>query len=307
MHLGEVQIVARIGDTGHLIGHLRRVAQRLKARPVEVAAAVVRRDHIGGAAEAFDVDGVGTELLGDIRARDDRAGRAVAVAAAVIQAKRRGDQRCLEHLIDCDDIVEMRLGAQRAVGVVLDGDLGKHGLALLIGQAVLLEIRLRDQGEGAGRVAARLTHGIQAATDAEAAGTSVLELLCADRHGDVAHTALDGEAGVDEGNVASRAPVLIAGDGNTVHLQRVRHRRTRAVVGCVGVGKVRDLDVLRADAGVLERLEGRLNDEVLQAGVPALAKLGAAHANDRYIIFKPVMFKIHRYTVSLLSGRTFQK
>ena len=92
-----------------------------------------------------------------------------------------------------------------------------------------------------------------------------------------------------------------------MHLQSVRDRRAGAVVGRVGVGKVRNLNILRADAGILKSLKGRLDDQILQTGIPALAELGAAHADDRYIIFKTIMFKIHCYTVSLLSGRTFQK
>ena len=45
------------------------------------------------------------------------------------------------------------------------------------------------------------------------------------------------------------------------------------------------LDVLGADAGVFEGLEGRVDDHVLETLAPVLAELDASHPDDGHLVF----------------------
>src|SRR4029077_6715118 len=87
------------------------------------------------------------EAPGDFRSRDDGAGRAVRYAAAIEQAERFGDHRCVEALLLGDRLLQMSLGILRAVGMAFHGHMRDRALEVFFRDAVLAPIGARKLRE----------------------------------------------------------------------------------------------------------------------------------------------------------------
>ena len=73
-------------------------------------------------AEGVDLDGRVVEVGGEVTVRDDDDGRPVARSVAVVEAQRRGDHARREIVLHRHRVGVDRLGVQRGVGAVVDGD-----------------------------------------------------------------------------------------------------------------------------------------------------------------------------------------
>ena len=72
--------------------------------------------------------------------------------------------------------------------MILDIDLRKRGLDIVIGVTVLLAISFSDQSEGTWRITSCLTNRIQATSDTHTGIAFVLEIFGTDGHGDITNS-----------------------------------------------------------------------------------------------------------------------
>src|SRR3546814_12106753 len=98
---------------------------------MEIAAVPARRLHFPsvrcGKLQGLDRDDVLlTQTAGDFGSRHDRAGRAVADAAAVEEPERLGDHRRVQHLLTRHFAAKMGLGILRPVRLPLHKETGKE-------------------------------------------------------------------------------------------------------------------------------------------------------------------------------------
>ena len=222
--------------------------------------------------------------LGDVGRGDDGAGGAVAHAAAVVEAERLGHRRGIEHGVDGDLVAQVRLGVLGAVVVALDGDV-RHGVLEVLGvDLVLGAIGGGELGEAPRCRGVGVDHVVERPAPAlrQAAVAGVLELLHAHGERDV------GGAG---GHRVDRAAERLGAAGAVVlhprhrdegqpqrHRQRGRRLADVLLLDCGG--EPRGVDLLGVDAGVGDSLGVGLHHQVVGLLVPALAELGAAHAED---------------------------
>ena len=228
------------------------------------------------------------EAPGDLRRGDDGAGGAVGDAAAVVEAQGLGDHRRVQHGVDVDLVGEVRLGVAVAVVVALDRDVRHGPLQVLRRLAVLGAVGGGELGERAGRRQVRPPHGVERAAPAlrQAAVAGVLELLHAERQRDVGRAGGHGVDRAAERLGAAGAVVLHPRhrDVGQPQRHRQRHARLADVLLLDGRGEPRRLDLVLVDAGVGDGLLEGLHHQVVGLLVPALAELGAAHAEDRDLV-----------------------
>ena len=284
VHLDQAQLVAGLVDAGLRIGALGGDAGggEVAAVPgVVLRLETVRHRHL----QRLDGDHVLlAEAPGDLRRGDDGAGGAVAHPAAVEQAQRLGHRRCVEHGVDRDLVAQVRLGIARAVVVALDRDV-RHGALEVLGlDLVLGAVGGGELGEAAGRGSVRVGHVVEGPASAlrQAAVAGILELLDAECERNVGGAGRHGVDGAAEGLGAAGAVVLDARHRNERQPQRHRQRGCRLadVLLLDRRGKPGGVDLLGVDAGVGDGLGVGLHHQVVGLLVPALAELGAAHADD---------------------------
>jgi hypothetical protein len=132
---------------------------------------------IRGDAKALQIDGVLAEIPGPLCRSHDGTGGPIAVSAAIEDAQGPGNDRCVEHLFDRNPILEMGLGTETAIVVVLHFDLGERLPGLCFGEAVGLEVALRDQAKRARRRSPRFVDRMHAPARPQPRVPGVLELL----------------------------------------------------------------------------------------------------------------------------------
>src|SRR6266511_1372753 len=125
--LGDREAVVQLDDI--------HVGGRLAGLPVGAGRGTLGRHHprevallvhehgVGGRLAPEHPDGAGA-LARDLLGRQDHRGAAVGERTAVEELERVGDVGALEHHVDRDLLLELRLGVERAVAVVLDGHVG---------------------------------------------------------------------------------------------------------------------------------------------------------------------------------------
>src|SRR5262249_17536852 len=112
----------------------------------------------------------------------------------------------------------------------------------------------------------------------EPAPPGVAQLLEAERQDAVVDAGRDRHRRVPEGVHAGRTVVLDPRDRDVVALEIVAERR--AGEPALERPDPRRLDPVRLDAGVAERLERGLDDQILRGAVVVLPELAAAHPDD---------------------------
>ncbi len=227
---------------------------------------------------------VGLERARDLGCGDDRAGRAVADAAAVVQAQRRGDGHRLQHVFFGDRVAQVRLRVVLRVRVALHRDVGHRALQVGHRHAVLGGIgrgQLRERA-GRGGVGQPQVVGDAARAHRQAAVAGVLQLLDAEREHDVVGARGHGVGGATQRLGAGGAGVLDARGGDARQAQCTGQRAggLADVVLFEADAEPRGLDLLEADAGVEQSLVEGFEHQLVGAAVPALAEARATHAED---------------------------
>ena len=189
VHLGHRDLLARVGDAGLRV----RVAsgrRDLGERRVVVVGVGVARAVAGDERQRLDVDRLVRVLLRVFGPHDDRGGRAVGHARAVVHAEPAGHERRVADRLHRDFFAELRTRVAGAVVVVLPRDAGEHLAHLLVVDAVLLAVagRAHREHRGRGERAAGAVGRCLGRAD-EALVAAVLDLLDADRHRDVVRAA----------------------------------------------------------------------------------------------------------------------
>ena len=189
------------------------------------------------------------------------------------------------------------------VVVVLHGDGRQHvGHGLLV-DAVLLGVGRGDHGEHRGRgerprrAVARRVHGVQALEPA------VLDLLRPDRHGHVVGAGRHRVDGAAQGLGAGGAVVLDPGDGLVLQLEGAGQRD--AAHAALRRAEPVGVDVVLVDPGRGEGLGAGIDDQVVEALLPQLGELGAAHPDDGHLVADAV--RSHQDPPPARTGRAFQK
>ena len=197
------------------VGLLRGVDRRLPAQEVE--GRIVLRVGLERDGDGLHQHVVVAEALGQLALGEDGDRGAVGLRAAVVEAERPRDDRRVERLLDGDLLLQHRLRRQRAVVMVLHGDLGE----VLAAGAVGLEVARGAEREPAGRRHRQAAHagGLHARTG----DAAVLRLVEADHEHGVVEAAGDGEDAEAERVGAGGAVVLHHADRAAEELQRVGH------------------------------------------------------------------------------------
>src|SRR5213594_1064325 len=223
----------------------------------------------------------------------DCAPLSVGERCAVEQAERLRDPGRLQDRLERDFLLELSLGIQGAILVILHRD-GGH---LLPRRAVLVHV-------------SRGHHRVQAGERRPEDGLPLLvrggredlrgldladvrHLLRAAHDDDVVHPGRDGESGLEESYRAACAAAFDA-DRREVHVREARiigdEGRHMLLVDEFPRGHVADVhrvDVLRAELRVLDRLQPGLDPEVPEGAIPQLPELRLADADDRDVPHRP--------------------
>ena len=280
----ETELLTRALDAGLAVGTRGRDARR--GEIAAVPGVVLLLDAVGaGDLQRLDRDDVLlAEAAGDLRCGHDGRRRAVADAAAVVQAERIGDQRRVQHVGLGDGALQVRLWVLYAVGMALDRDVGHGALQLVAAHAMFGAVGRGKLSETAGRRKVRPPQrrrgaGVEAGQAAEA---GVLQLLDAQRQRDVAGTGRHGVDGRTEGVGARGAVVLDAAHRDVVEAQGLGQRQAGfADMDFVETGREPcGVDLLALDAGVGDRLLEGADHQFLGALVPVFAEAGATHAEN---------------------------
>ena len=198
--------------------------------------------------------------------------RAVRHQRAVGALQRTGDEGIFFALLAAELVAEilahLRIGIVDTVFVVLGGDHGERiGLV-----AVALEVGLRDLAEDAGETGRRLAilrqiGGLEQVLADLGAGRG-RHLFRADHQHDAGATGIDGADALPDGGGTGGAGIFDARRGleaqPIVGLQhQARCEILRRETG-VEMAEHDLVDIVRADAGVVERVNGDLGDQALQ-------------------------------------------
>ena len=299
MHLRDVNVAARVGNPGLLVDIPRRGDGGLPGEEIEVRIGL----RIGGQGDTdtFHEYRVCAETARQVAARDDGGGGAVGLGGAVVQGERPGYHAPLERLVHGDLFLQHALGRQRAIVVVLHGDLCQF----LAPRAVGLEVACTAQRKpacGRHRQAARAIH-----MHAGAGHAAILGLVKPDHEHRIVHPGGYHRHAVTKRIRAGSAVVLHERHGPVEQLQRLgdlrgtprgidraAHHRVDAGMGIV-------------DAGVGVGLVRRLDDHVLGALVPVLAELAAAHADDGDLVADRLAHDAPPAPTASRTGLLFQK
>jgi hypothetical protein len=244
-------------------------------------ALLVQEHGVGGRVRAEHPDGAAV-AAGHVLGGEHEGGAPVGEGAAVEELQRIGHVGALEHGLERDLFLELRLGVQHAVAVVLDRHVGH----LLLGGAVLVHVRPRDQREdaGEGEAGGLLEGGVGAVGEELGGGLGrhVQHALGAADQDHVRDAARDLHHRVAEGGVAGRAGVLEPGGGDGGQPEQGRGERAHVELplglASGDVAEVERLDGARGDLGVGDGVGGG-GREQLGAGPIVLAKLGDAHSD----------------------------
>src|SRR2546428_5015445 len=144
VHLGDVDLLPRIGDTGLRVRLPGRVLRRLPAQEVEVG--VLLRVGRERDRDRADEDEVVAMPLRQLAPGEDRRRGAVGLRGAVVEAEGPRDHAGAQRLLDGDLALQHRLRRERAVVVILHRDAGQ----VLAAGAEGLEVAGRDVREPAG-------------------------------------------------------------------------------------------------------------------------------------------------------------
>src|SRR2546427_6389288 len=256
-------------------------------------AAIVEREEVARLAGAREANRRGGELAGFLHlAQDDRRG-SVGERCAVEQAERLRDPGRLQDRLERDFLLELSLGIQGAILVILHRD-GGH---LLPRRAVLVHVSPGHHRVQAGErrpedgLPLLVRGGREDLRGLDLA--DVRHLLRAAHDDDVVHPGRDGESGLEESYRAARAAALDA-DRREVHVREARiigdEGRHMLLVDEFPRGHVADVhrvDVLRAELGVLDRLQPGLDPEVPEGAIPQLPELRLPDADDRDVPHRP--------------------
>ncbi len=284
MHLEHRDFLARILDAGLFVGLLRGDARGVEVAAVPGVVARLRAVRDRELQRLHRDDVLLAHCLGDLGRGDDGRRRAVRHAAAVEQAERRGDHRRVQDGVHLNRLLQMGLRILGAVLVALPRDVANRPLEVLARHAVRGHVGGGELGEVARRRAVGAPQRLQRAATAarQAAVAGVLQLLDAQRDRDVSSARGDGVAGATEGLGARGAHVLDMRHRDVGQAQGGRHRDARlADMHLVDRGREPGgIELLGIDAGVGDRLLVGFEHQLLGAGVPALAELGAAHSEN---------------------------
>src|SRR5439155_3973216 len=177
--------LARVGDAGLGVRVAPGRRDLGKGRVVVVGVCVtgaVARDE----RQRLDVDRLVGVAVRVFRANDDRRGRTVGNARAVVYAEPARHQRRVAYGLHRDLFAELGPRIAGAVVVVLPRDAGEHLAHLRLVEAVLLAVAGRAHREHrGGRERAARAVGRRLGGADEALVPAVLHLLDADRHRDV--------------------------------------------------------------------------------------------------------------------------
>ncbi len=283
--LGDVDLLGGVRHAGHLVGRLGRLARGAEGREVpgrvELGVPVPGGHRIGDAAE--DRVGVG-ELGRQVSAREDRRGGAVGRRAAVEEPERLRHLGLLLVLLGGDLLLEVRLGVERAVVVVLQ----RHGPERLLRRAVLLHVAGGQErehprrGPSLGEHRVSPVHGLGHEAPPR---RDLAHLLRSDRQDQVVLArghrerrvphrldpggAVGGHARDGDGKEIQR----VGDEGAGIPLEAVEHRLVAAEPG--------RLELLRFDLGVGQGLRDRLEHHIGEALVKVLTELDDPGPDDR--------------------------
>ena len=239
-----------------------------------------------GQSKGFDKDVVFPQACRYFGGGDDGGGGTVADPAAVEESKGPGDHGGVHDLFFRDLALEVGLGVQGTVVVVLGGYLGEGALAILVGDAVLVEVPGGRHGELGRWRSGRRNVGTGSFGYSKAGKAGILEFFHTQRENNVVDAGGHSVAGVAEGVGGRGTGVFDAGDGDVVQLEGFG----QGLPGAEGAdgAKPGGLNVGRIDPGVLECLIGGFDHEVRGAGIPPLPELGTTHSDDCHTITNAV-------------------
>src|SRR5213594_309421 len=255
--------------------------------------AIVEREEVARLAGARDANRRVGELAGLLHlAEDDRRG-SVREGRAVEHPERLCDPGRLQDRVERDFLLELGLGIQGAVLVILHRD-GGH---LLPRGPVLVHVSAGHHRVQAGE--RRPEDGLPLLVrggrqDLRGLNLADIRHLLRPAHDDdVVHPGGDREPSLEESNRAARAAALDA-DRREVHVREAR------IIGDEGrhmllvdefprrhVADVHGVDVLRAELRVLDRLQPGLDPEVPEGAIPQLPELRLADPDDRDVPHRP--------------------
>src|SRR6266542_4603974 len=238
------------------------VGRRLAGLPVDCGCGPLGRGHAGEVALLVHEHGVrgrlaaehpdgAWPLAADLLGGQDDGGAAIGEGAAVEELERVGDVGALEDRVERDLLLELRLGIEDAVAVVLHGHVGH----LLLGRPVLVHVGAGDQGEDAGKRQpdGLLEGGVGAV--GEVLGRRVRRdteyALGAADQDDVRDAGGDLHQGVAEGGMAGGAGVLETGGGDGRKAQERGGQWPHVQLLLAGAA---------GDIAVVESLDGRGGD-----------------------------------------------
>ena len=220
---------------------------------------------------------------GHVLGGDHHRRGAVGERAAVVELEGVGHLRALHDLLDRDLLLELRLGVEGAVTMVLHG----HVRHLLLGRPVLGHVGAGDEREDPreGEAGRLLEDGVRRVGEhlGGAVGRHGEDALGAPDEEDVGRARRDLEERVAEGGVARGAGGLEPGRGHGGDAEGARDLRSHVELTLPGlahdVPEVDPRHLARADVGVAEGVDGGLGEE-LRARPLVLAELRHADADD---------------------------
>src|SRR3989441_12113317 len=284
--LGDREVVVHFGDL-----HVLRLESRLLERPLarddgrvhhREIAPIVQRQEVARLAGAGDANRRVRELAGLLHLTQDDGRGAIGEGGAVEQPERLRDPRRMQHRLEGNLLLELGLGIQRAVLVILHRD-GGH---LFPRRVVLVHVTAGHHCVQAGE--RRAEHGLPFLVRGRRQDLPGLDLpdvrhllRAADDH-DVVHPGRDREPRLQERDGAARAAAFDA-DRRKVHIRQAGvigdERGHVLLVDELPRGHVADvhrIDVLRAEFRVLDRLQPGLDAEVPERTVPEFSELRLA-------------------------------
>ncbi len=302
---------ARVLDARLLVGALRGLA--CVGDVAAVPGAILHFPAMAGAQlNRLYRDRIGdAEPAGDVGRGDNRRGRAIGDAAAVEEAQRVGNHRRLENGVDVDGLAQMRLRIQCRVLMALPAHMRHRALEVAARDVVPRRVGAGKLCERAGRgpVGKPKIVGQPLGAQRQTAVTGVLELLDAERQGEIDGARRHRIDGGAQRFRAGRAHVLDSRNRNASQPQRMRQRQ-RAVADIDVVERVahpRRLDPAARDSGVRQRLLEGLDHQVVGTLAPMLAEVRAAHADDDRLVLDAARHGLQPSIGGRRSGAAFQK
>ena len=284
MALGDLDLLGGIGHTGHRVSGSGRLACRPERgevpRRVELGVPVSCGDRVGDTAD----DGIPVgELRGELGPRKNGRSGAVSGRAAVEESEWLGDLGRPRVHLGRDLFLEMRLGVERSVVVVLH----RHRPERLLVRPVLLEVTRGKEGEHAGRSSTLGQHRMPAVDrlrDQRAARGHLAHFFGSHREHQVVLTRRHGQRGIAHRLDARGAVRGHAGDGDREEVERVGDESARVALEAVEHGLVAaepaSLELARFDLPVGHGQVDGLEDHVGEALVEVLPELDGPGTDD---------------------------